>query len=344
MAKGKKKGSFTRLVLTILCVLLGLVLAVLVAGTVYVNSFLDRINRFDDVSEPTLSVEEEDLILYETLPDEEDYGGEEMDEADITKPAAPAETIEDEAHIVNILLIGQDRRPGQGRQRSDAMILCTVNTQKKTLVMTSFLRDMYVQFPEYNGRSYSNNRINVPYVIGGMQMLDDTLKLNFGVDVDHNIEVDFSGFEDIIDLIGGVEINLTKAEANYMGDGLKAGVNKLYGEKALQYSRIRKLDGDFARTNRQRTVLNAIIEKIRNLSLTELTELAESIIPMITTDMSNSEIIGYVLEFFPILSELEVTTQHIPAEGTYKGARVRGMSVLLPDFEENIKILKETIG
>lgn len=344
MAKKKKKGSFGRMVLTFLCVLLALVLAVLIAGTVYVNSFLDKINRFEDASEPTYSAEEEDLILSETDPEEEIGEVEEIDEADIDKPDAPAETIEEDEHIINILLIGQDRRPGQGRQRSDAMILCTVNTEKKTLVMTSFLRDLYVQFPDFNGRSYSDNRINATYVIGGMEMLDETLKLNFGVHVDHNIEVDFTGFEKIIDLLGGVQINLTKAEANWMGDGLKAGVNQLNGEKALQYARIRKLDGDFNRTNRQRTVLAAVFEKVRGMSLTKLTELAESIMPMITTDMTNSEIIGYVLEFFPILSELEITTQHIPAEGTYKHARVRGMAVLLPDFEENIQILKDTIG
>ena len=340
----KKKRSFGRVVLAILCVVLGLLLAALIAGTLYVNSFLDRINRFDDVSEPTRSVEEEDEILNETDPEDEIADVEELDENEVVKPSAPAEMIEEEDHIVNILLIGQDKRPGQKRQRSDAMILCTVNTEKKTLVMTSFLRDLYVQFPEYNGRTYKDNRINVTYVIGGMEMLDDCLKLNFGVDVDHNIEVDFSGFEDIINTIGGVDIELTRAEAGWIGGNLRAGMNHLNGEQALAYSRIRKLDSDFGRTNRQRTVLNAILEKVRGMSLTDLTALAESIMPMITTDMTNSEIIGYVMEFFPILADLEVTTQHIPAEGCYMGAKIRGMSVLVPDFEANIQILKDTIG
>lgn len=343
MAK-KKKRSFARIVLTVLCVLLGLVLAVLIAGTIYINGFLDRINRFEDASEPTRTVEEENQILNETDPPEAIMGVEEIDENEIVKPSAPAEMLEEEEHIVNILLIGQDRRPGQGRQRSDAMILCTVNTDKKTLVMTSFLRDLYVQFPDYNGRSYSDSRINATYVIGGMEMLNDCLKLNFGVAVDHNIEVDFSGFEDIVDIIGGVDINLTRAEAGWIGGNLREGINHLNGEQALAYSRIRKLDSDFGRTNRQRNVLNAILEKVRGMSLTDLTSLAESIMPMITTDMTNGEIIGYVLEFFPILADLEVTTQHIPAEGCYKGAQIRGMSVLVPDYEANIQILKDTIG
>lgn len=338
----RKKRSSVRGVLWFFCIFLGILFAGMLAGTIYVNLFLNQINRFEDVETPTLSDEEVEIILAETDPVDEEFTGEVLDPEDVTLPTVPPEKIEKEDRIVNILLIGQDRRPGQGRQRSDAMILCSINTEKKTLVMTSFLRDLYVTFPEYNGDQYMNNRINATYVIGGMEMLNDCLELNFGVQVDHNIEVDFSGFEDIVDLVGGVDIELTGAEAAWMG--LRTGVNHLDGEQALDYSRIRYLDSDFGRTNRQRNVLNAILEKVRTLSLTELKDLANNIFPLITTDMSNSDIIKYVLEFFPLLTELEVTTQHIPAEGAYYGAKIRGMSVLVPDLEENIRILKETIG
>ena len=340
MGSNKKPG---RVLLTVLCVVLGLILSLLIGATLFVDSFLDRINRFD-TELPTLSQEEVDSILAETDPAEEEYTGEVLAPEDVTVPTVPAEEIETEDHIVNILLIGQDRRPNQGRQRSDAMILCTINTEKKTLVMTSFLRDLYVQLPEYNGQKYYNNRLNVNYVIGGMQMLNDCLKLNFGVDVDHNIEVDFSGFENIVDLMGGVDIELTEGEAWYVGQGARAGMNHLNGAQALTYSRIRAIGTDFGRTNRQRTVLNALLNKAKDLSLTELTDLANNIIPMITTDMSNTEIIKYVMDFFPILSELEVTTQHVPADGHYYGANIAGMSVLVPDYDAVIDMLKETIG
>lgn len=343
--KNKEKDSFGRRILKFFCVLCFIILAVLIAGSVYLDSILNKIDRFEEVEE-TLSQEAVDEILSETDPEEE-ISGETVAPEDVTMPELPAQKIEKEDHIVNILLIGQDRREGQGRQRSDAMILCTVNTEEKTLVMTSFLRDLYVKLPEYNGKAYGSNRLNATYAIGGMTMLNDALNLNFGVDVDHNIEVDFSGFEDIIDLIGGVDIELTKAEAGWLTNDrkiLRSGVNHLDGETALAYSRIRYLDSDFGRTNRQRTVLNAILNKVRTLPLTELTTLAEGIIPMITTDMTNSDIIKYVLEFFPILTELTVTTQHIPAEGAYYGTSINGMSVLVPDFEKNIEILKDTIG
>lgn len=341
----KEKDSFGRRVLKCLCVLGFIILALLIAGSAYLDSILNKIDRFDDVEE-TLSQEAVDEILFETDPEEE-IAGETISHEDVSMPEGPAQEIEKEDHVVNILLIGQDRREGQGRQRSDAMILCTVNTEEKTLVMTSFLRDLYVKLPEFNGKTYGSNRLNATYAIGGMTMLNDALKLNFGVEVDHNIEVDFSGFEDIIDLVGGVDIELTKAEAGWLshnGRVIRSGLNHLNGEVALEYSRIRYLDSDFGRTNRQRTVLNAILNKVRSLPLTELTTLAEGIIPMITTDMTNSDIIKYVLDFFPILTDLTVSTQHIPADDAYYGAKINGMSVLVPDFEKNIEILKDTIG
>lgn len=339
----KKNGDASVWVLRILCIILGLILAALVGASIYFDSMLNRINRFD-TSEPTLSDQQVEEILSQTDPEDVLPEGDVIEPEDVTMPTIPAEKIETEDHIINFLLIGQDRRENQGRQRSDAMILCTLNTEKKTLVMTSFLRDLYVQFPEYNGKTYSSNRINATYVIGGMQMLNDCLKLNFGVEVDHNIEVDFSGFEDIVDMLGGVDIELTSGEAWYVGEGIPSGMNHLNGAQALRYARIRYLDSDFGRTNRQRTVLNAILNKVKTLSLTELTDLVNGMIPLITTDMSNNEIIKYLIELFPLLSELQVTTQHIPAEGTYYGASIRGMSVLVPDFEENIRILKDTIG
>lgn len=341
MDNTKKKSTGKRIALIIVCVVLALILLLMIGGSIWVNSVLNRLNRPEDV---TLPDEEIENILNETDPVEEDFTGEVVDPEDIQMPDAPADEIETADHIINILLIGQDRRENQGRQRSDAMILCTINTENKTLVMTSFLRDLYVQLPQWNGKNYQDNRLNVPYAIGGMDMLDECLKQNFGVQVDHNIEVDFSGFENIIDLVGGIDMELTAAEAGKVGGGARAGMNHLNGEQALNYARIRKLDSDFGRTNRQRKVLTALLAQAKHMSLTQMNNLVNGIIPLITTDMSNGDILGYVMEFFPLLSDLEVTTQYIPAEGTYQGASVRGMSVLIPDMEANRQILRDTIG
>ena len=339
---GKKKKSGMRIALTVLSVVLALVLAALVGATFWAESILSQINRSGDIQE-TLSDAEIQGIQDETDAIDENFTGLVFEE-DVELSDSDADLIENSDNILNILLIGQDRRENQGRQRSDSMILCTINLEKKTMVMTSFLRDLYVKIPDWNGKSYKNNRLNVNYVIGGMDMLDACLELNFGVQVDHNIEVDFSGFEEIVDLMGGVDINLSSAEAKRVGSGAKAGVNHLNGEQALNYARIRKIDSDFGRTNRQRTVLLALLEKAKRMDLTELNGLVNSFVPLITTDMDNSDILRYVTKIFPILTELTVTTQHIPADGSYTNASIRGMAVLVPDMEENRQLLRDTLG
>lgn len=326
-------GPFVYGLLRLLCTALGIVLALMIAVTFYVESLLGNISRFDDALDDMLSQDEVNAIL-----------GEDPQVGDLKLPEGYADPIEKEKHIINFLLIGQDRRGSAQRERSDAMILCTVNTREKTLVMTSFLRDMYVKFPTYNGKNHGSNRINATYAIGGMEMLDDCLAMNFGVDVDYNIEVDFSGFENIVDLMGGLDIELTQAEANWIGNGLKEGVNRLDGKNALEYARIRKLDSDFGRTNRQRTVLSAMLNKAKTLPISDILDLANGVLPLITTDMSNREIVRYIFRILPILSDLDVVNQHIPAEGCYENRKIDGMSVLVPDFDANIQILKDTIG
>lgn len=341
MAKKSKSGG-RKTALIVVCVLVALVLAAVIGVAAFVNSYLDRINRVSNAQEP-LSDEEIEIILSETEEEDADFTGEALEPEDVTMPSE-AEVIETKDHVYNILLIGQDRRETTGRARSDSMILCTIDTEKKTLVMTSFLRDTYVDLPDWNGKSYSYNRLNVNYAFGGMGMLNEALKLNFGVVVDHNVEVDFTGFQDVIDAMGGIDIELTSGEAWVVGGNAKAGMNHLNGEQALSYARIRKLDNDFGRTNRQRKVLTVLLEKIKTMSLTELNDLANTILPLITTDMSNSDIFGYIMKFFPILPELQLSTQYIPAEGTYQFASIHGMSVLVADMDANRQILKDTLG
>ena len=221
-------------------------------------------------------------------------GLEEIPAENVTLSEKPAEVIENSDHIYNILLIGQDRRPGQGRQRSDAMILCTINTEKKTLIMTSFLRDTYIDMPDYRGEVFDDNRLNACYVFGGMEMLNDALEMNFGVTVDHNIEVDFAGFQNIVNVFGGVGIELTEAEAAIVQGGAKAGWNHLNGEQALNYARIRSLDGDTNRTYRQRKLLMSMFESIRNLRLDQMGDLVNAVFPMVTTDMTNADMLHYL--------------------------------------------------
>ena len=336
------KNNRMRRFLTVLCVILGVVLVLLLGLTIAVNAFLNQIPRYDPVEE-TVSEEVIQQIIEETDPPEVLEGLEEIPVEEVFL-AEPAEIIEKPDHIYHILLIGQDARPGEGRQRSDSMILCTINTEKKTLMMTSFLRDTYVDIPDFRGRTFEDNRLNACYAFGGVELLNNAMELNFGIEIDHNIEVNFTGFERIVNTLGGVYIYLTEAEARIVGDGAVAGMNVLNGAQALTYSRIRSLDNDFGRTNRQRKVLLSLFENVRRLNPDQISSLVNVLLSMVTTDMTNTDIVKYIVEFVPMLPELQINTQHIPAEGTYTGAMVRGMSVLIPDLEANREILEETLS
>ena len=319
----KKKNK----ALTVLNTLLAVILALMLGATVLAHSLMNKMNRVEN-------------------PGKEETGGYVTAEpGGSTDEELPESLIGAEKDIINILLIGQDRREGEGRARSDAMILLTVNKNTKSVVLTSFLRDLYVEIP-----GYGSNRINASYAFGGMDLLNRTLARNFGIYVDGNVEVDFSQFSEIVDLVGGVEIKLRADEAKHInqniGSQLTEGICRLNGREALEYSRIRKLDadGDFSRTQRQRTVINAIVEQLKAEGLLKMLGIVDDVLPMVTTDMSNTEILGYATSLLPMLSGARIENQRIPADGDYSYATIDGMSVLKADMEACRRLLLETLG
>ncbi len=325
----------------LLCVLggiLAVVLILVIVATAYMEKMLNLMNRNPDDSTMSSS-EYQEFIDNQTETADPNFTGPTMDPEDVQWDVNTEEVTDDE-HIINIMLIGQDRRPGQGRQRSDVMLLCTVNTATKELTMTSFLRDLYVQIP-----GYEDNRMNATYAFGGMKLLSKCMETNFGIHVDGNLEVDFDRFTGVIDLVGGVDMYLTNSEANHLiahGFSAKSGMNHLDGKAALTYARNRSVgNGDFSRTERQRKVVSAVLEKCKGMSVGQLKELAEKMLPMITTDLTNKQILDYMGKLLPMLGQLKVTSQRVPADGTYQYASIRGMSVLVPDLEANREILKK---
>lgn len=343
--KPKRKGC-----LIALCIVLGILLALVIAVTAFLESFLGLINKPEEQPQDFVTEEE---FMQEVLEEEPE------DPTDTTPTENPediewneAETIGSGKDTINILLIGQDRRQ-EKRARSDSMILCTLNKKTKTLTMTSLMRDMYVQIP-----GYKDNRINASYAFGGMELLDACLVKNFGLEVDGNIEVDFNGFESVIDAVGGVDINLKSSEVKHLekcarngvyGDpeewNLSVGMNHLNGKQALAYARNRTTggDGDFGRTNRQRTVLTAVFQKAKTMPLTEIIELIKTILPLLTTDLTDAQIMGFAMEAFPLLPELQLETQRIPVDGAYRMTKIRGMSVIVPNLEKNREALKKIV-
>lgn len=328
----KRPSSGKRKALVVLNCFLAVILALMLGVTVLAHRLMNKMNRVDHTQPETMvSGQMTDSMTVGN-------GYEEGDDGDGT-------LLGEEKDVVNILLIGQDRREGEDRARSDAMILVTIHKERKSIVLTSFLRDLYVQIP-----GYGSNRINASYAWGGMKLLNETLEQNFGIYVDGNVEVDFNQFSQIVDLVGGVEIELRGDEARMInsevGGSLAEGTQKLNGAQALSYARIRKLDadGDFSRTQRQRTLIDAIIRQVKDAGMLKLLSIVDDVLPMVTTDMSNSEILGYAAALLPMLSRASITSQRIPADGAYTYASVDGMSVLKADMEANRKILQETLG
>ena len=243
--------------------------------------------------------------------------------------------------VLNILLIGQDSNKATGqRSRSDSMILLSLNKKNNTITMTSFMRDLYVSIP-----GYGDDKMNHAYAYGGMKLLTKCMDTNFGIHIDGNIEVDFRGFQGVIDLMGGVDIYLSNSEANHLvnnGHSAVPGMNHLDGKAALAYARNRSVgNGDFSRTERQRKVLNALFEKCRGMSLSQLQTLMENVLPLITTDMTNRQILDYLVDMVPMLGDMQVNNNRIPADDTYQYASIRGMSVLLPDLAANRALLED---
>lgn len=344
-ADGENKKSRKKVVIIILVVAAAILLAAIIGCVVYFESLLSLINHADEEVVETMSQEEYQLLMaqmQETIP--EDYTGAIMSAGDVDW-GEEQELLEGDDDIINILLIGQDTRSREQRSRTDTLILVTVNKPAKTITLTSFMRDMYVQIPGYN-----DNRINVAYLFGGTNLLESCLRRNFGVYVDGNVIVDFYGFMDIVNMMGGVDIELSAAEAKYMNENfswdvddgeddewnLTEGLNHLTGSQALSYARMRKIgNSDWERTERQRTVVSKLIEKAKSLSVSELNLLLQHALPMITTDMDDAQMLGYALELFPMLSELEVNTLRIPKDGTFENTVIDGMWVMLPDLYWN---------
>ena len=333
-AKRKTVGGWVKFGLK--CVAAVLLIAV-VAGALYFNGLLNLIDYkaaddfeiYDSISESDYEDEEE--IVYSSP---ESY-------IETTTIEGFTESMIDipKKDVLNILLIGTDVRGGTYDERgnTDSMILISVNTRDKNIKLTSFMRDMYVFIPN---RQWA--RLNVAYAYGGPQLLFDTLKQNFNVDVDLYVRVNFMYFRKIVNHVGGVDIELSEAEAKYMNDTsekyktkpVEPGWQHLDGAQALSYARCRKIDSDFNRTRRQRTVILALVDKIKHSSPGELNSLLNVFLPMIQTNMSKMQILGLMVDVTTYLNN-EIETLNVPIKNSWRSEMINKRSVICPNFELN---------
>lgn len=220
-------------------------------------------------------------------------------------------------YVLNILLFGADQYGDQGN--SDTLILMSVDNRREKIKLTSFLRDTYVSIP-----GYYSAKLNAAYALGGAELSIKTIESNFGILIDRYAIVNFETFKEIVDIMGGVNIELTDDEIayinaqiaqNYQSEYLpwdtQAGIVNLNGQQALWHARNRGgyvngtyfyMNDDWGRVGRQRAFLNAVMDSLKDASLTEIVQIVNSVGPHITTNLKSSEITTLVSAALTYLS------------------------------------------
>ncbi len=257
---------------------------------------------------------------------------------------------------LNVLLLGADARNKNEAARTDTMIICSVNRITGNVKLSSIMRDTAVTIGDHK-----NTRINNAYFYGGAQLAMKVVNEYFGMNIQNYVYVDFAGFAKIAEILGGIDIDITQNEMDMINKNVKEqllievrydgrdfdeakaeyestllstyGANThLNGEQTLGYARIRKLDSDYARAERQRKVLNKLMEGLRNASVTELFGLVPQCSPYFKTNLQVTEIINLAKivlerEDFTTASEMR-----LPVTNTYKEER-RNDEAMLYDMD-----------
>ena len=372
--KFKKKSDKSALMLKAAIALAAVLFAVVLIWYLTIHNYYNKMNIVDGRTEGaenygdgaidedwkltgnefenTLS---EDNLPAENLPDSTEDEIDALEQSIRINMENQAEELMGNKKVFNILLIGCDAREEGGRGRSDSIILISINKESEQLIATSIMRDIYVEIP-----GHGNNRINAAYAYGGADLLVETVEKNFKIQIDRYASVDFFVFMDIVDQMGGVDLEISDEEflvANayinelnelldepYGTDWLPGGgPHHLNGKQALGYSRIRYVgDADFERTKRQRAVLEQIFNKVKDYNLIELNTLLNIILPEVTTDLTEGEAITLALGM-NAYKKYDLKQYRLPYDDTWRNMRIKGMSVLGIDFETNIRNLKRDL-
>jgi LCP family protein required for cell wall assembly len=241
-------------------------------------------------------------------------------------------------NVYNILLIGSDRRENEVTGRSDAMIIFSINNKTRKIHLVSLMRGLYVKIEDH-GYSMLNNA----YSWGGPRRLLQTIEANLRVKVTDYVVADFSSFTKAIDLIGGIDINLTEAEVKYIAGTypdaeLVSGINHLCGEITLAYTRIRHIDSDYQRTARQRQVITSLVSSMIRQNPGELDAMARQVLPLMKTNVSSSKLIELIINS-PQYAGFQVKQLMLPVRGSFETIVVNGIQMVDFDVTENIEAL-----
>lgn len=253
----------------------------------------------------------------------------------------------------NILLLGCDSYTKNNRQRTDSMIIVSINAQEGVLKMTSLMRDTWVAVPGGGG----HRKLTELCTLGGPEMTMQAINESFGMEIDKYALISMAGIAEIIDLLGGLDLDVTEEERKALNRGLfdlsgLSGMEQLEqsgtgvhlnGNQATAYARIRRIDSDYVRTERQRIVLLAMAEKIRSgASAATMLTIVTTLMDYVETNLSLTEIMTIALAGLKMdLSQVEQL--RLPADGTFESGMYGNTWCIKPNFEKNAQILREFI-
>ena len=246
--------------------------------------------------------------------------------------------------IINILVMGTDARDVTvERGRSDTMLIVSYNKKTAEVKLVSMLRDALVPIEDHDW-----NRLNTAYAFGGAGLAINTMNDLFGLDLQNFVVIDFTGAAAFIDKIGGVDVNLTKAEVDYYSAFIKqdlvVGVNHMDSELAMTHMRNRSTDNDFGRARRQRDVIMAVMKKITTgMSIGEISELIDYAMNIVKTNIPAATLVSLAASILGDASKLSFSSQQVPYADSYQFAWYKRMAILSFDIDEAAKRVNEFI-
>ena len=339
-----KKRIWLRILLGFLAVLFG-VMAVLY------GYFFSKYTQVYDKAESALPEITVEQTYDEIVSVNEDYAAA---MAAATANLAPKPVVEATSDILqdkdvyNVLLIGTDERSDYtDNARGDTCILLSLNTSGDAPVVSLVSLERGMGVPILRGEYAGEwDWLTHTFRYGGATLLLEEVSECFKIEVDHYVRVNFAAFEAGIDAIGGVDVTFDEAEKQYFIDGYKletavVGVNHLNGKHALNYARLREIDNDWRRIERQREVIISAIDRCRHLSPAQINSLVDTLLPMVKTNIPQTKIAEMLL-LVPQLRYVSVQQATIPQEDTYGSMTgLGGRSMFAVDFEANTAFLKE---
>ncbi len=331
MAKGKKISKKQRRKRKLILFIVEIIILIIVAGALYVYSKLNLFNR------------------------------KELDQSKVGKNEVSKETQQTFEGNTTIALFGLDNRD-QGvydTGNSDVIMVMNINNDTKEVSLVSVYRDTYLNIAG-EGEEEKFRKANAAYSVGGAEQAVTMLNRNLDLDIDNYVAFDFKSVAEAIDILGGVEIDIeSQAEMDYLNDYISytseyvggsdemidhLGKQTLNGVQAVSYARIRyTAGGDFKRAERQRRVLNELIKKAKDASLTELNELVSTIFPEVSTDLTQKDIISMM----PVMLKYDMANSGgFPYDKTTDTPSKKIGSIVIPcDLESNvIQLHKQLFG